>query len=81
MRTTTVTDLAKDLQTMLGLVAAGEEIEVTRENRVVARLVPPAESAHRVAWPDFSARARKIVGKAKGTPPSRLIIAERGERL
>ena len=78
MRTTTVTDLARDLQTMLGLVAAGEEVEVAREDRVVARLLPPAESAHKGAWPDFSARARKIVGKAKGTPPSQLIVAESG---
>ena len=81
MRTTDVADLARDLQTVLGLVAAGEEIEVTRDDRVVARLVPPAESAPRIAWPDFSARARKIVRRAKGTLPSQLIVADRGERM
>ena len=81
MRTTTVAELARDMQAVLGLVSAGEEVEVTREDRVVARLVPPSESALGIVWPDFCARARRMVGKAKGTPPSRLIIADRGERL
>jgi len=74
-------ELGKRPSYRLGLVAAGEEIEVTREDRVVARLVPPAESARRIAWPDFSARARKIVGRPKGPPTSQLIVAERGERI
>ncbi len=81
MRTTTVTDLAKDLQTMLGLVAAGEEIEVMRGDRVVARIIPAEEPPRRTEWPDFSARARKMVGEPQGTPPSQVIVAERGERF
>lgn len=80
MKTATVTDLASDLQAVLGLVAAGEEVAITRDDRVVAMLVPPVEPAPGVTWPDFAARARRIVGHPRGTPPGQVIAESRGER-
>ena len=43
MRATMVTERARDLQAVLGLVAAGEEEAVTREDGVVAELVPAGQ--------------------------------------
>jgi antitoxin (DNA-binding transcriptional repressor) of toxin-antitoxin stability system len=45
----------------------GHPIEVTRRNRVVARLLPPETIANDAPpkFPDFAARAKKIFGRKR----------------
>jgi antitoxin (DNA-binding transcriptional repressor) of toxin-antitoxin stability system len=42
----------------VGWIAAGEEVEVTQQEKVVARVVPVTQPV--VAQPDFLARAKAI---------------------
>jgi prevent-host-death family protein len=62
MKTTTIRELKHDTTKVLGWVAAGETVEVTRRNVPVAVLSPPARPA-RVVRPDFLARLRSIYGE------------------
>jgi antitoxin (DNA-binding transcriptional repressor) of toxin-antitoxin stability system len=56
-------------------VAAGEEVQVTQQDQVVARVVP----AKPVATPDFLARAKAVWGEApSGKPLSALVSEARG---
>jgi prevent-host-death family protein len=81
MRTATVTQLQRNLGEILRSIDKGEEVEITRRNRVVAKLIPTQDSNLVIRWPDFLARARKTVGKGKGKAPSRIITESREERL
>jgi antitoxin (DNA-binding transcriptional repressor) of toxin-antitoxin stability system len=58
---------------ILGWVAAGEEVEVTHLDQVVARVVPATREA--VAQPDFLARARAIWGEHPGGQPLSVVVA------
>lgn len=60
-------------------VAAGEEIEITRHKRVVARLVP-AGSGDAAEYPDFAGRAEKIFAQSAGSPASEIVLQDRDER-
>ena len=65
---------------MLDMVAAGEDVEITRRHRVVARVVPATRPATKPKWPDIMARLRDDFGD-KVTPDSAPIFDEmRGER-
>lgn len=58
-------------------VVAGEEVEVTQQDKVVAKVVP-ATSA-RVPQPDFLSRARNIWGEQPpGKPLSAVVTEGRG---
>jgi len=41
---------------------AGETVELRDRDRVIARIVPVNGDQPPVEWPDFAARARKILG-------------------
>jgi antitoxin (DNA-binding transcriptional repressor) of toxin-antitoxin stability system len=59
------------------MLAGGEEIQITRRKRVVARLLPP-ENRPAAKRPDFLARLRKIYGnKRLAVSGSELLSAER----
>ncbi|MBI3667309.1 MAG: hypothetical protein HY236_13970 [Acidobacteria bacterium] len=62
MRTATVRDLRYRFSQVESLLQEGEEIQITKRKRVIARLSPPESppSPHR---PDFLARLKKIYGK------------------
>lgn len=68
--------MQRNLSAVLRRVGQGEEVYVTRRNRVVARLIS-AESSSPVAlkWPDFSARAQAV--RVKGKPLSDTIQEDR----
>jgi len=54
-------------------VAAGEEVEVTEQERVIAKVVPATQ-------PDFLARAKKIWGECPtGKPLSEMVVEARGD--
>ncbi len=61
MTKASVRDLRYDFKKIERLLLQGEEIQITKRRRVIARLVPEtAEAAKKM--PDFKARVRKIYG-------------------
>ena len=76
----TVRELQPEIRAILDRVERGESVEITRRRRPVARLVP-AKPARPEPWPDLAARARRVMGRRKITPPaSRQLSNDRGER-
>lgn len=57
---------------ILRWVAAGEEVQVTQEDHVVARVVPP----NPLPTPDFVARAKAIWGEEPGGKPLSALLSE-----
>ena len=60
MKTATVRDLRYHFTEIEARLREGEQIEVRKRNRVIARLVPVRPK--RGDYPDFAARQRKIFG-------------------
>jgi antitoxin (DNA-binding transcriptional repressor) of toxin-antitoxin stability system len=60
MKTASVRDVQHRFRSLLGLIAEGESVEVTRNRRIVAWIVPPpAPKAKKVRMPDFLGRMRR----------------------
>ena len=77
MRTTTVADLRNRFPQVFKWIEAGEQVEVTRRGRMVARIVQaPPVKARRFKIPAFAERARAILG-ASFSPQSNLVEDER----
>ena len=80
MKTASLRHLQHHLSEVIRWVDHGEEVLVTRRNRVVAKLVPASPAPpKKIKWPDILARSAKI--KVKGKPLSQTIIEEREERF
>ncbi len=60
MRIATVRDLRYHFSEIESRLQQGEEVEIRKRRRVIARLVPVRPKAE--AYPDFVARASKIFG-------------------
>ena len=79
MRKATIRQMQHNLSEVLSWVEGGEEVEVLRRNKVVARLVPAAP--RRTEMPDFVGRARAVWGeKPRGAALSEISSEARGER-
>jgi len=75
MKTATVQQLPQQWPEILRWVAAGEEVQVTQQDEVIATVVP----ARPVLRPDFLARAKAIWGEQPpGKPLSELVLEARG---
>jgi antitoxin (DNA-binding transcriptional repressor) of toxin-antitoxin stability system len=75
MKSATADQVPQQWSQILQWVAAGEEVQVTEHDKVVARLVPPTV----IASLDFVARAKTIWGDAPaGTPLSKVVSEARG---
>ena len=75
----TIRQVQHNLSEVLSWVERGEEVQVLKRNKVVARLLPP-EPGQSPA-PDFLARARAIWGETpKGEPLSAIVSKSRGGR-
>jgi antitoxin (DNA-binding transcriptional repressor) of toxin-antitoxin stability system len=61
MKTASVRDLRYDFKKIEHLLAQGEEVQITKRKRVIARLVPETP-AERPPMPDFMARLKAIYG-------------------
>lgn len=61
MKRATLRDLRYRFPAVESLLDAGEEIEITRRKRVIARLLPPAKPSRRKR-PDFLARLKQMYG-------------------
>ena len=82
MKTATIRQIQHHLSEVLRWVEDGQEVQVTRRNRVIAKIVPARDDHQKVAWPDFVGRSTKIWGKrSRGKPVSRIIIDDRQERI
>jgi antitoxin (DNA-binding transcriptional repressor) of toxin-antitoxin stability system len=82
MKTASVREMQHNLSEVLSWVAAGEEVEVVRHKKVVARLLPPGPNPPPVGMgPDFLARTKSIwTARPKGKPLSEIVSEARGER-
>ncbi len=64
VRRVTVSDLRYRFSVVEQSIRDGEEVQITRRKRVVARLLPP-EPLLTVEMPDFLGRMKKIFGKKR----------------
>ena len=73
MKTVTLGQAKTKLQTLLRLVAAGEEVGIVENRRLVARLVPPPPDT--VEWGETFAKLEAIWGKEPlpGVPGSEIV--------
>ena len=61
MKRVSIRDLRYDFKKVERLLSLGEEVEVTRRRKVIARLIPE-KPAERPPMPDFAARLKVIYG-------------------
>ena len=85
MQTVTIREIQHNLAAYVRKVENGENIEIRRRNKIVARLVPAGQSAKRCAapnWAEVAAWRRKLWGNkpAPGKPLSATVYDSRGER-
>jgi len=79
--TVSVRELQQNLKSVMARVERGQEIEVTRRRRPVARLAPVRAQMTPQPWPDLDARARSVFGDRLITPSVVDVVIEgRGER-
>ena len=82
MKKATIREVQHNLSGVLRWVDEGEEVQILRRNRVVARIVPAHDTANAPEWPDFAARAKRIWRRRlPGKPVSRIIVEDRDDRL
>ena len=74
MKTASVQQLPQQWPEILRWVAAGEEVQVTQQDKVIARVVPAAAST--VPQPDFLARAKAIWGEQPAGKALSEVVAE-----
>lgn len=83
MKTATVADLRNRFPRVFKWIEEGEQVEVTKRGKVVARLVPaPKLKPSRFKVPDFEAIERRVFGDNPPvfTPEDSAFIHDRGER-
>lgn len=76
MKTTTVRDLRNNYSKVLQWVAKGEEVEVTRRGKVVAKVIPPAAAKTKVDWEQSAALNRPAWPNPLTTKESAAILAD-----
>jgi len=75
MKTASVQELPQQWPKILRWVADGEEVQVTQQDKVIAKVVPPGAASQ----PDFLARAKAVWGEQPaGKPLSAVVAAARG---
>lgn len=79
MKTATVRDLRYRFPEIEARLREGEEIQISKRKRVIARLVPERQ-ASRVAWPDFFARLQKMYGRKRLTLSGAELLAQERDR-
>lgn len=72
VKTASVQQVPEQWPEILRWVAAGEEVQVTQQDQVVARVVP----AKPVPTPDFLARAKAVWGEAPAGKPLSTVVSE-----
>ena len=82
MKTANIRELKHATSTVLGWVAEGETVEITRRNQVVGLIVPPASAKPgRIETPDFYERLQELFHDRKQPMTGTEIVSfSRGER-
>ena len=81
MKKASIRDLRYRFSVVENLLREGQEIQITKRKRVIARLLPP-EPVAPVELPDFLSRLEKIFGKKRmKVSNAKLIALDREERL
>ena len=83
MKTATVREVQHGLSSVLSQVQKGQEFEVTKHGRVIARIVPAIRAKGRLRWPDSAGRMKRLMSGVTitGAPPSEIVRELRGERV
>ncbi len=77
MRTTTVRELRNNYSQVLKWVGKGEEVEVTRRGKIVAKVVPPSPAkATQVDWSQSAALSRRAWSTTLTAAESAAILAD-----
>ena len=80
MKTVSVRDLRYDFKKVERLLLQGDEIQITKRRKVIARLTP--EPTERPPLPDFLGRLKEIYGdKVLEVSGADLISADREDRF
>jgi antitoxin (DNA-binding transcriptional repressor) of toxin-antitoxin stability system len=79
MKSATVRDLRFHFAEIEARLRHGEEIEIRKRKRPIARLVPIREGENKPYLPDFAARRRRIFGN-KVIDVASILEYERGGR-
>jgi hypothetical protein len=66
----------RDTRRLKAWLRAGKTVELRERDRVIGRIVPETSGEPPKEWPDFGARARKILGD-RVLPGADLLIEER----
>ena len=83
MKTATIADLRNHFPSVFKWIQEGEQVEVTRRGRVVARLLPPLPvQPRKFKAPDFASIQRELFGgnPPEFTPGDSAFIRDRGDR-
>jgi len=72
MKTATIQQVPQQWPQILDWLACDEEVQVTRNDRIIARIVP----APTTPAPDFLARAQAVWGTTPAGPPLSAIVDE-----
>jgi len=67
----------RDTKQLKSWLRAGKTVELRERDRVIARIVPEVNTHSAVKYPDFEARAKRILGD-RVLPAVDLFLRERG---
>jgi antitoxin (DNA-binding transcriptional repressor) of toxin-antitoxin stability system len=79
MKRASVRDLRYHFPEIEARLRQGEEIEITKRKRVIAKLVPVRARRRRKQLPDFMGRMRKIFGDRVSEVTGAEIVSEQRE--
>jgi antitoxin (DNA-binding transcriptional repressor) of toxin-antitoxin stability system len=81
MKTASVREVQHHFSKVLAWVEMGEEVQITRRNKLIAKIVPADAQGRGFTLPAFAARARQIWGETPvGKSLTETVLAEREER-
>lgn len=81
MKKASVREIQHHFSDVLRHVEDGEEVYITKRNKIVAKIIPQNEIQNGpVEYPDFVGRAKEICAESRGKPLSDMIIEDRKER-
>lgn len=76
MKTTSVRELRNNYAKVLQWVSAGQEVQVTRRGKVVAKVVPPGGAAQKADWTSSAARRVTVTEKALSAKQSERLLKD-----
>lgn len=80
-RTIPAHEIPEQFENLLGEIGNGMEIRISRDGKIVARMVPEPASTKKTPLPDFYGRAKAIFGETSGKPPSEYLEESRDDRF